>query len=53
MAARIHMPLKVIVFNASDVWGQRSGLSKQLQDLHIVVALLSETSHNQREVFYS
>jgi hypothetical protein len=38
MAARVHKPLKVIAFNA-----RRCELSKQLQDLHIDAALLSET----------
>jgi hypothetical protein len=43
MAARIHRPLKIIAFNANGIWRQRYELSKQLKDLHIDVALLSET----------
>jgi hypothetical protein len=43
MAARIHRPLKIIAFNAYGIWRQRYELSKQLKDLHIDVALLSET----------
>jgi hypothetical protein len=43
MAARFHKPLKVTVFNANGIWRQRYERSKQLQDLHIDVALLSET----------
>jgi hypothetical protein len=42
MAARVHRLLKVIAFNANDIWRQRYELSKQLQDSHIDVALLSE-----------
>jgi hypothetical protein len=38
MAARFHRPL-----NAKGIWRQRYGFSKQLQDLNIDVALLSET----------
>jgi hypothetical protein len=43
MAARVHRPLNVTAFNANDSWRRRYGLSKQLQNLHIDVALLSET----------
>jgi hypothetical protein len=43
MAARVHRPLKVIAFDANGIWRRRCDLSKQLQDLHIDVALLSET----------
>jgi hypothetical protein len=43
MAARVYWPLKVITFKANDIWRQRYKLSKQLQDLHIDVALLSKT----------
>jgi endonuclease/exonuclease/phosphatase (EEP) superfamily protein YafD len=42
MAARVHRPLKVIAFNANGIWRQCFKLSKQLQDLHIDVVLLSE-----------
>jgi exonuclease III len=43
MASRVHRPLKVIAFNANDIGRQRHELSKQLQDLHLDVALFSET----------
>jgi hypothetical protein len=43
MATRIHRPLKVIAFNANGIMRQRYELSKQLQDLHVDVALFSET----------
>jgi hypothetical protein len=46
MAARVYRPLKVIAFNENSIWRQRYELSKQLQDLHIDVALLSETHLN-------
>jgi hypothetical protein len=42
MAARIHRPLKIIAFNENGIWRQRYELSKQMQDLRIDVALLSE-----------
>jgi hypothetical protein len=51
MATRIHRPLKVIAFNANDIWRQRYELSKQLQDLHVDVALLSETHPKSHERF--
>jgi hypothetical protein len=41
--ARIHRPLKVIEFDANGIWRQRYEISKQVQDLHTDVALLSET----------
>jgi hypothetical protein len=40
MAARVQRLLKVIAFNANDIWRQRCELSEQLQDLHTDVALL-------------
>jgi hypothetical protein len=43
MAARVHRLLKITAFNANDIWRQRYKLSKQLQDLYIYVALLSDT----------
>jgi hypothetical protein len=42
MATRVHRPLKVIAFNTNGMWRQRYELSKQLQDLHTDVSLLSE-----------
>jgi hypothetical protein len=52
MATRIHRPLKIIAFNANGILRQRYELSKQLQDLHIDVALLSETHFKPHERFY-
>jgi hypothetical protein len=52
MAARVHRPVKVIAFNADDIWRQRYELSKQLQDLHVDVTLLSETHLNLHEKFF-
>jgi hypothetical protein len=43
MATRVHRPLEVIAFNANGIARQRYDFSKQLQDLHIDVALFSET----------
>jgi hypothetical protein len=51
MVARIYRPLKVIAFNANSIWRQRYELSKQVQDLHIAVALLSDTNLKHRERF--
>jgi exonuclease III len=52
MAAGFHRPLKIIAFNANGIWRQRYDLSKQLQGLHIDVALLSETYLKPHERFY-
>jgi hypothetical protein len=52
MAARFHRPLKVIAFNASGIGRQRYELSKQLQDLHVDVALFSETHLKPHERFF-
>jgi hypothetical protein len=49
--SRVHRLLKVIAFNANGIWRQRYELSKQLQDLHIDVALLSETHLKSHEGF--
>jgi hypothetical protein len=51
MATIIHRPLKIIAFNADVIWRQRYELSKQLQDLHIVVALFLETHLKPCESF--
>jgi exonuclease III len=51
MVNRIHRPLKVIAFNANGILRQRYELSKQLQDLHIDVALFSETHLKLHESF--
>jgi hypothetical protein len=48
MAARVYRPLKIIAFNANDIWRQGYELSKQLQD----VALLSETHLKPLERFF-
>jgi hypothetical protein len=37
------MPLKVIAFDANGILRQRYELGRQLQDLHLDVALFSET----------
>jgi hypothetical protein len=52
MAARFHRPLKVIAFNVNGIGRQRYELRKQLQDLHIDVALLSETHLKPHERFF-
>jgi endonuclease/exonuclease/phosphatase (EEP) superfamily protein YafD len=52
VAARIHRPLRVIAFNANGIWRRRCELSKQLQDLHIDVAVLSETHLKSHERFF-
>jgi hypothetical protein len=43
MATRIHRPLKVIAFNANGIGRKRYELSKELKDLHINVALFTDT----------
>jgi hypothetical protein len=43
MASRAHIPLKILSFNANGILKQRHDLSKQLKELHIGVALFSET----------
>jgi hypothetical protein len=45
MAARVQRPLKIIAFNANDIWRRRRELIKQLQDLHIAVVLLSDVRY--------
>jgi hypothetical protein len=52
MAARVHRLLNVMEFNTNDIWRQRYEFSKQLQDLHIDAALLSETYLKPHERFY-
>jgi hypothetical protein len=51
MAARVHRPLRVVTFSADVIGRQRYELSKQLQGLHVEVALLSETNRKPRERF--
>jgi hypothetical protein len=43
MTTRVHRSLKVIAFNANGIGRHRYELSKQLQLLHIDVALFSES----------
>jgi hypothetical protein len=43
MAARVQRPPKVVAFSANGITRQRYERSKQLQELHIDVTLLSET----------
>jgi hypothetical protein len=50
MATRIHRPLNVIAFNANGIMKQCYELSKQLQDLHVDVALFSETHLKPHEL---
>jgi hypothetical protein len=52
MAARVYRPLKVIAFNANDIWRRCYELSKQLQDLYIDVALFSETHLKPHDRFF-
>jgi hypothetical protein len=52
MTTRVHRPLKIIAFNANDIWRQRYELNKQLQDLHLDVTLFSETLLKPHERFY-
>jgi hypothetical protein len=51
MATRVHMPLTVIAFNVNGIGKQRYEVGKQLQDLHIDAALLSQTHLKPREMF--
>jgi hypothetical protein len=53
MAARSLWPLNIIAFNKNDIQRQRYELSKQLQDLHIDVALLSGTHLKPHERYYN
>jgi hypothetical protein len=46
MANKIHRPLKIIAFNVNGIMKQRYEPSKQLQDLHVDVALFSVTHLN-------
>jgi endonuclease/exonuclease/phosphatase family metal-dependent hydrolase len=49
----VHRTLKVMPFNANGISRQRYELSKQLQDLHVDVALFSETHLKPHERFKS
>jgi hypothetical protein len=52
MATSVYRPLKVIAFNANGIMKQRYELSKQPQDLHVDVALFSETHLKPHERFF-
>jgi exonuclease III len=52
MAAGVHRLLKVIAFNANGIWRQCCDFSKQLKNLHVDVALLSETHLKPHERFF-
>jgi hypothetical protein len=52
MATRVHRPLKILDFNANGIGRQRFELCRQLQDLHIDVALFSETHLKPHERFF-
>jgi hypothetical protein len=52
MATRIHRSLEVIAFNANGFMRQRYELNKQLQDLHVDVALFSVTHLKPHERFF-
>jgi hypothetical protein len=52
MATSVNTPLKVLAFNANGIGRQRYELSKHLQDLHVDVALFSETHLKSHERFF-
>jgi hypothetical protein len=52
MTDGVHSRLKVVACNANGTGRQRYELSKQLQDLHIDVAPLSETYMRPHERFF-
>jgi hypothetical protein len=52
-SARVHRPIKIIEFNGNGIWRRRYELSKQLHDLNINVALLSETHLKPHERFFT
>jgi hypothetical protein len=50
----LHVAITItIAFNANGIWRQRYELSKQLQYLHIDVALLLETRPEPNEKFFN
>jgi hypothetical protein len=53
MAARVHRLFEVIAFNVNYISRRRCALSKQLQDLHIDVVVLSETHLKPHERFFN
>jgi hypothetical protein len=52
MVTRIHRLLKVVAFNANGIGRQRYELSNELEDLHIDVALFSDTHLKPHERFF-
>jgi hypothetical protein len=52
MATRIYRPLEVIAFNENGIARQRYELSKQLQELHVDVALFSGIHLKSHERFF-
>jgi exonuclease III len=52
MENRVFRPLKVFAFNVNGIGRQSHEVSKQLQDLHIDMALFSETHLKPHERFY-
>jgi hypothetical protein len=52
MATRVHRPLKVIAFIANGIGRLRYELRKQLQDLHVDVALFIDTHLKPHEKFF-
>jgi hypothetical protein len=53
MATSVHRPLKVLAFNANGIGRQRYELIKQLQDLHVDLALFSEAHLKHHERFFT
>jgi exonuclease III len=52
MPTTVHIPLKIIAFNANGIGRQAYEVRKQLQDLQIDVALFSETHLTLHMRFY-
>jgi hypothetical protein len=52
MAAGVHRRLKVLAFNANGISRHRCELTKQLNDLHIDVTVLSETYRKPYDRFF-
>jgi hypothetical protein len=52
MAATVHRQLKVIAFNPNSTCRHHYELSKQVQGLHIDVALISETYLKSHKTFF-
>jgi hypothetical protein len=52
MAATVHRPLNVVAFNANGIRRQSYEPRKQMRDLKIDVALLSETLRKPEMRFY-